>query len=187
MSASLPLAEPRPALLLREAREEDMAAVELIYGYHVRSGLASFEEEAPDLQELLRRRAEVLGRGLPYLVAEQEGRVLGFAYAGPYRTRSAYRYTVEDSVYVDQRALRRGIGRMLLAALIERCTELGYRQMVAVIGDSANESSIAAHRAQGFVEAGRLAAVGYKLGQWVDSVIMQRPLGLGSTTLPERP
>jgi len=186
MSAPLPLAASEPPVLLREAREEDMAAVEMIYGYYVRSGLASFEEEAPDLKELLRRRAEVLGRGLPYLVAEQEDRIVGFAYAGPYRARSAYRFTVEDSIYIDQRMLRRGIGRLLLAALVERCTALGYRQMVAVIGDSANESSVGAHRAHGFTEAGRLSAVGFKLGRWVDCIIMQRPLGAGSSTNPDR-
>lgn len=184
MSAASPQPQARLDISVREAREEDMAAVQEIYGYHVRRGLASFEEVAPDLEELLRRRAEVLKRGLPYLVAELEGRIVAFAYAGPYRTRTAYRYTVEDSVYVDHRALRRGVGRALLAVLIERCTALGYRQMVAVIGDSGNESSIAAHAAMGFQEVGRLPAIGYKLGQWVDSVIMQRALGSGASAPP---
>ncbi len=186
MSTSLPLPQPAPDLLVREAREEDMTAVEQIYGYHVRRGLASFEEVAPDVDELMRRRGEALKRGLPYLVAERRGRIVGFAYAGPYRTRTAYRHTVEDSVYVDHRALRQGIGRALLAALVERCTALGYRQMVAVIGDSGNESSIAAHQALGFSEVGLLSAVGYKLGRWVNCVIMQRALGPGSRTPPER-
>ena len=147
-----------------------MAHIEEIYGHHVRHGLASFEEVAPDLDELRRRRGELLARGLPYLVAELDGEVAGFAYAGPYRTRSAYRYTVEDSVYVDHRALRRGVGRALLRVLIERCTALGYRQMVAVIGDSGNDSSIGAHAAMGFLVAGRLPAIGFKLGRCPPSV-----------------
>jgi L-amino acid N-acyltransferase YncA len=187
MSTPLPGPQPRSPILVREARESDMPAVEAIYRYHVTSGLASFEEVAPDLEELMHRRAEVLKRGLPYLVAERDGRIVGYAYAGPYRTRSAYRHTVEDSVYVDHQALRQGVGRALIAVLIERCAALGYRQMVAVIGDSGNDSSIGAHAALGFREVGRLPAVGFKLGRWVDSVIMQRPLGPGSTTLPGRP
>lgn len=184
MSASSPLPEPRPDVLVRDAREADMPAVVRIYGHHVEHGLASFEERAPDLAELLRRRAEVLGRGLPYLVAERAGGIVGFAYASPYRTRAAYRYSVEDSVYVDHRALRQGVGRALLAVLIERCTALGYRQMVAVIGDSGNEGSMGAHAALGFREIGRLAAIGFKFDRWVDSVFMQRPLGPGSETPP---
>ena len=187
MSTSQPLAEPRPALLVRAVRDADMTAIERIYGHHVGHGLASFEEVAPDLRELMRRRAEVVERGLPYLVAERQGRILGFAYAGSYRPRPGYRHTVEDSVYVDETALRQGIGRTLLAAIIERCTALGYRQMVAVIGDSGNQSSIGAHQALGFREAGRLVAVGYKLGRWVDIVLMQRPLGPGDAAPPERP
>lgn len=186
MSAPSPEPQPRPQILVREAREADMPGIQEIYGHHVRNGLASFEEAAPDLDELRRRRADLIERGLPYLVAELDGRLAGFAYAGPYRTRSAYRYTVEDSVYVDHRALRRGVGRALLGVLIERCTALGYRQMVAVIGDSGNDSSVGAHAAMGFREVGRLPAIGFKLGQWVDSVLMQRPLGPGATAPPER-
>jgi len=186
VSSPQPLAELRGGPLVRAARDEDMSAVVRIYGHHVRHGLASFEEAAPDLAEIMRRRADVVSRGLPYLVAEREGRVLGFASAGPYRPRPGYRHTVEDSVYVDESALRQGIGRALLAAVIARCTELGYRQMVAVIGDSGNASSIGAHLALGFREAGRLASVGYKHARWVDIVIMQRALGPGATTPPER-
>lgn len=183
---SVPSPEPQswPQILVREAREDDMPVIQEIYSHHVRRGLSSFEEVAPDVDELLRRRAEVLKRGLPYLVAERDGEIVGFAYAGPYRTRSAYRYSVEDSVYVDHRALRQGVGRALLGVLIERCTALGYRQMIAVIGDSGNESSIGAHQAMGFREVGRLPAVGFKLRQWVDSVLMQRALGPGSSTAP---
>ncbi len=173
-------------LRVRDSREADMAAVEAIYGDHVRHGFGSFEEEAPGLAEMLRRREEVLSRGLPYLVAEAEGAVLGFAYAGPYRTRSAYRYTVEDSVYVARAALRRGFGRALLGEVVARCAALGYRQMVAVIGDSGNERSIGVHRALGFAEVGRMPSVGYKLGRWVDIVTMQRALGPGDATPPPK-
>jgi phosphinothricin acetyltransferase len=171
-------------LSLRESRESDMPAVQAIYADHVRHGFGSFEEEPPELAEMLRRRADMLGRGLPHVVAEADGAILGFAYAGPYRPRSAYRYTVEDSVYVARAALRRGLGRALLAEIVRRCEELGYRQMVAVIGDSGNERSIGVHRALGFAEVGRLPAVGYKLGRWVDIVIMQRALGTGDGTPP---
>lgn len=186
MRLPAPKPKPRPDIIVREAQDEDMAAIQVIYSHHVRTGLATFEEEPPDEAELKRRRAEVLRRGLPYLVAERNGQVVGFAYAAPYRARSAYRHTVEDSVYVDHRALRRGIGKALLGALIERCAALGYRQMVAVIGDSANDPSLGVHAALGFREVGRLPAVGFKLGQWVDSVLMQLPLGPGSKTLPGR-
>ena len=187
MTRPEPLAEAHSSLVVRPARDDDMGAVARIYGYHVRHGLASFEETAPDCDELMRRRAEVSARGLPYLVAEREGRILGFAYASAYRPRPGYRHTVEDSVYVDESALRQGIGRALLSRVIARCTELGYRQMVAVIGDSGNVSSIGAHLALGFREAGRLQAVGYKHGRWVDVVLMQRALGRGQSAPPERP
>lgn len=185
MSAPLPEPSRRPEILVRDASNADLPCIQEIYGHHVRQGLASFEETTPDMEEIRRRRDDLLARGLPYLVAELDGRVAGFAYAGPYRTRSAYRYSVEDSVYVDHRALRRGVGRALLGVLIERCAALGYRQMVAVIGDSGNDSSIGAHAAMGFQEVGRLPAIGFKLGQWVDSVIMQRALGPGAAAPPD--
>jgi L-amino acid N-acyltransferase YncA len=175
---------PGPAILVRDAREADMAVVQAIYAHHVRHGLGSFEETAPELGELLRRRAELVAQGFPYLVAEIAGEVVGFAYAGPYRSRSAYRFTVEDSVYVSHKALRRGVGRALLRELVDRCTALGYRQIIAVIGDSANERSIGAHSATGFRMVGRLPAVGHKLGRWVDIVLMQRALGPGDATSP---
>jgi L-amino acid N-acyltransferase YncA len=171
---------------VRDSRDGDMEAVRAIYAHHVRNGLGSFEEEAPDLGELTRRRADVLARGLPHLVAEADGVVAGFAYAAPYRPRSAYRFTVEDSVYVAPAALRRGLGRALLAELVVRCAALGYRQMVAVIGDSDNAGSVGVHRALGFAEAGRLPAVGFKFERWVDIVLMQRALGPGDASLPER-
>ena len=171
---------------VRDSREEDLPIIREIYAHHVAYGFGTFEEEPPDLAELSRRRAEVLSRGLPHLVAEAEGAVQGFAYAGPYRSRSAYRFTLEDSVYVAPAALRRGLGRSLLAELIARCAALGYRQMVAVIGDSGNERSIGVHRALGFDEVGRLPAIGFKLGRWIDIVLMQRALGPGQTTQPDR-
>jgi L-amino acid N-acyltransferase YncA len=183
-------ASPAQSLIIRPSREADMAAVHRIYAHHVMHGFGSFEEEPPDLAELMRRRAEYLSRRLPYLVAELDGRadaerrIVGYAYAGPYRTRSAYRFTVENSIYVDPAQTGRGIGRKLLAELIAQCTALGFRQMIAVIGDSANVASIGLHESEGFVRAGTLRSVGFKFGRWVDSVIMQRPLGSGDSAPP---
>jgi phosphinothricin acetyltransferase len=153
-----------------------MAQVETIYAHHVRHGAASFEEEPPPLGEIERRRADVLGRGLPYLVAEREGRVVGYSYATPYRARSAYRFTIENSVYVAHQLGRAGIGRALLAALIARCETGEWHQMIAVIGDSHNAASIGLHAKLGFRPIGTLRAVGFKFGRWVDSVLMQREL-----------
>ena len=170
---------------VRDSTEADLDAIEAIYAHHVTHGLGSFEETPPSRQELGRRRADVLARGLPYLVAmDGSGRVLGYAYAGPYRTRSAYRHTVENSVYVAPAAARRGVGRRLLAALIARCEALGLRQMVAVIGDSGNAGSIGLHESLGFRRVGTLEAIGWKHGRWVDSVLMQRALGAGGNTPP---
>jgi phosphinothricin acetyltransferase len=174
-------------LTVRAAEADDVPAIQAIYAHHVLHGIASFEEEPPDHAEMSRRRADVLARGLPYLVAEDRpgsGAILGFAYAGPYRARPAYRYALEDSVYVLPGKGGRGIGSALLGALIERCAALGYRQMIAVIGDSANASSIRLHARHGFRNVGVLASVGFKHGRWVDSVFMQRALGPGDETLP---
>jgi phosphinothricin acetyltransferase len=166
--------------LVRDATEVDLATVQSIYAWHVLNGLASFEEQPPALDEITRRWRDVRARSLPYLVAEHEARVVGYAYASPYRARSAYRFTVEDSVYLDRGSYGRGIGRALLTELIQRCERLGFAQMIAVIGDSANAASIALHGAMGFARAGLLSAVGFKHGRWVDSVIMQRPLGVSA-------
>jgi len=171
---------------IRDARPEDLADIARIYAHHVLTGLASFEEVPPDAQEHLRRYHVVLARHLPYIVAEIEGAVRGYAYAMPYRDRSAYRYAVEDSVYVDADWVRRGIASSLMVALIERCAGAGMRQMIAVIGDSANQGSIGLHARHGFRPAGTLPSVGYKFGRWVDSVIMARPLGDGDRTDPPR-
>lgn len=163
--------------VVRDLREEDIASVQAIYAFHVLHGLASFEEEAPPVEELARRHAEISARGLPYLVAERDGEVIGYSYAAPYRARSAYRFTVENSVYVDHRLQRSRVGSALLSTLIARCGAGGWRQMIAVIGDSANIASIALHQRLGFQMAGTLHAVGYKFGRWIDSVLMQRALG----------
>jgi L-amino acid N-acyltransferase YncA len=172
-------------MLVRDARDGDMVEIQTIYAHHVLHGTASFEEEAPPLAEMLRRRAEVLARGLPYLVAEREGEVVGYSYATPYRTRSAYRYSVENSVYVSHARQRAGIGHALLTELIARCEQGDWRQMIAVIGDSAHAASIGLHARLGFRTVGTLEAVGFKFGRWLDSVLMQRPLGAGSVEMRE--
>jgi len=169
---------------VRASGEADLSAVVAIYAHHVLNGLASFETEPPDEREMRRRRDDVLARGLPYLVAERDGAVVGYGYAAPFRTRPAYRYTVEDSVYVHRDHVAHGIGRALLDALIAACERAGLRQMIAVIGDSANVASIALHERCGFTRAGLLAASGFKFGRWVDTVLMQRALGEGDRSAP---
>lgn len=163
-------------LTIRPATAADAPALARIYGWHVLHGAGTFEEAPPDATEMAARWAKVAGAGWPYLVAEIDGAVAGFAYAAPYRDRSGYRFTAEDSVYVAPGAQGRGVGRALLTAVLEACAARGVRQMVAAIGDSANAASIALHRAQGFEPAGVLKAVGYKHGRWLDVVFMQRTL-----------
>ena len=163
-------------MLLRDAHDDDMGAIQAIYAHHVLHGTASFEEEPPPLAEMQRRRADVLARGLPYLVAEVDGRIAGYSYATPYRARSAYRFSIENSVYVAHGRVRAGIGRALLSALIRRCEQGPWRQMIAVIGDSANAASIGLHAELGFRNVGTLHDVGFKFGRWLDSVLMQRAL-----------
>ena len=169
---------------IRPATEADAAAIGAIYGHHVLHGLGTFEEAPPADAEIARRIGAVLANGLPYLVAEQAGAVIGFAYAAPFRPRAAYRYTVEDSVYIAPQAIGKGVGKALVAELIALCEGLGLRQMVAVIGDSGNAGSIGLHRALGFQDAGVGAAFGYKHGRWVDVVWMQRALNEGSAVPP---
>ncbi len=171
-------------MLVRPAAAQDLPAIHSIYAYHVLHGLASFEEVPPPLEEMRRRYDEVTRQGLPYLVAEENGEVQGYGYCTLYRTRSAYRHTLEDSIYVKPAMQRKGIGKALLAELIARCTALNYRQVIAVIGDSANAASIAVHASLGFVRAGNLRSSGYKFGRWVDTVLMQLPLGDGDGTKP---
>lgn len=175
----------QPTFFIRPAAAAHFDAIQRIYAHHVLHGLASFEETPPDAAELTRRWRVIADAGLPYLCATDSGSALaGYAYAGPYRPRSAYRFTVEDSVYVAPGQAGRGIGRALLRQLVEICTDLGKRQMIAVIGDSGNAASIALHRACGFEMIGTFQAIGFKHGRWVDSVLMQRALGAGSTAKP---
>ena len=163
---------------------EDLPAIHAIYAHHVLKGLASFEEAPPSLEEIRRRYDEVLGRGLPWLVADFGGIVAGYGYCTLYRERSAYRYAVEDSVYVRPDMQGKGVGSGILAALIGRCEALGYRQVIAVIGDSANAASVDLHASFGFLRVGTLRSAGFKFGRWVDSVLMQRPLGPGDASQP---
>jgi L-amino acid N-acyltransferase YncA len=172
-------------MIFRAAARTDLPAVAAIYGEAVLNGLGTFEEEPPAEAEMGQRMAAIQARGLPYLVAEIDGVVQGFAYAAPFRLRAAYRYTVEDSVYVSPAAKGQGLGKALLAALIEACEAMGLRQMIAVIGDSGNAGSIGAHQSLGFAHAGLFRDIGYKHGRWVDVVIMQRILNDGAESPPD--
>lgn len=172
------------AIVVRDARVAELEAVREIYAPYVLRGTATFEAEVPGVPELIARRAGVIAAGLPYLVAEEAGEIVGYAYAACYRPRPAYRHTVEDSIYVREGRAGRGIGRVLLTGLILRCEAGPWRQMIAVIGDSANRGSIGLHRTLGFRPVGTLAAVGFKLGRWVDTVLMQRELGAGAAIPP---
>jgi L-amino acid N-acyltransferase YncA len=163
-------------VMIRPAVASDMDAITLIYAHHVNHGTGSFETEAPDRTEMARRWSEVEARGLPWLVADDDGDVGGYAYASPYRARPAYRHTVEDSIYVRADRLGTGLGKLLMPALITAAQACGMRQMIAVIGDSANKSSITLHRRFGFDDAGLLRDVGFKFGRWLDTVFMQRSL-----------
>ena len=169
---------------VRPALPADLDAVHAIYAHHVLKGLASFEEVPPPREEIARRYEDVVGKGLPWLVAQYGDRVVGYGYCAHYRTRSAYRYSLEDSVYVHPEMHGRGIGGAILVELIRRCEGLGYRQLIAVIGDSAHAASINLHAAAGFLRVGTLRSVGFKFGRWVDSVVMQRPLGPGDANSP---
>ena len=173
------------SFLIRDSSAADIPAITAIYAHWVTHGLASFEVEPPDPTEMARRRDAVLAAGFPYLVAEAPEGLLGYAYASAYRARPAYRFSVENSVYVAPGAGRRGIGLALMEEVIAQCTGAGFRQMVAVIGDSGNAASIALHKRAGFTTAGLLKAAGWKHGRWVDSVLMQRPLGAGAEAPPE--
>jgi L-amino acid N-acyltransferase YncA len=172
------------AILIRAAAEIDIPAITSIYRVEVLHGVATFELDPPSEAEMERRFRAIVEAGYPYLVADLGATVVGFAYASAYRARPAYRFTVENSIYVTPLAQRRGVGRALLTELIGRATSGGYQQMVAVIGDSSNAASIQLHRAAGFTFAGVLHDVGYKHGRWLDSVLMQRPLGPGSGVAP---
>jgi phosphinothricin acetyltransferase len=170
---------------IRPSTEADLPAIRAIYADSVLTATGTFELTPPDLAEMARRRAAVIALGLPHLAAEDEGRLLGFAYAGPFRPRPAYRFTVEDSVYVAAEARGRGVGKALLQALIARCEALGMRRMLAVIGDSANTGSIALHRGCGFTGESIAPGVGWKFNRWLDVVTMHRALGPGAAEPPQ--
>lgn len=172
-------------MLLRDCTREDIPAVTAIYAHHVLHGTASFEEVPPTVEEMIARYEAVRALGTPYIVAEIDGLIRGYTSASLYRARSAYRYTLENAVYVHATARRSGIGRALLSELLPQCEALGYRQMIAVIGDSANHASIGLHAAMGFERVGFLPSVALKFGRWLDSILMQRALGAGNASLPD--
>ncbi|MDU8944814.1 GNAT family N-acetyltransferase [Ovoidimarina sediminis] len=173
------------AVTIREAREDDIASVAAIYADAVLTGFGTFETTPPSEEEMAKRYTALASAGHPYLVAEMEGVVVGYAHAGPYRPRPAYRNTVECSVYVEKESKRRGIGKKLLEALLEASEEKGFRQIVAVIGDSGNTASVALHASCGFAHVGTLRSVGRKHGRWLDTVIAQRPLGRADSADPD--
>ena len=170
------------ALSIHPCAEEDIPAIQAIYAHYVATNLATFELEPPGVPQMQARRADILRGGYPYLVARLDGEVAGYAYGSAWRSRPAYRYTVEDSIYVAPGMRRSGVGGALLRELIGQCAQRGFRQMVAVVGNSANTGSLRVHEAQGFSLVGTLGCVGYKFGQWVDTVLMQRPLGDGAAS-----
>jgi len=169
---------------IRAATEADLPAITSIYEHAVRFGTATFELDPPDLAEMTRRFRALADGQFPYLAAELDGAVIGYAYVGPYRPRPAYRFSVENSVYFDPKAQGRGIGKLIMQELIAQSERRGFRQMVAVIGDSANVASIGVHRATGFRMIGTCENVGFKFGRWLDTVMMQRDLGEGARTVP---
>lgn len=171
--------------LIRPSREDDVAAIAAIYAHHVLHGTGTFETEAPTEADMAARRTDVLSRNLPYLVAERDGQVLGFAYCNWFKPRPAYRFSAEDSIYLAEAARGQGIGSQLLAALSQAAEAAGVRKLIAVIGDSANTGSIRVHQSQGFTHVGVLKDSGWKFGQWRDVVLMDKVLGAGSTTAPE--
>ena len=171
-------------LLIRPATPADLPGITAVYGWNVLHGTGTFELEAPGIDEMARRLAEVCGKGLPWLVAQRGAALLGYAYANTFRPRPAYRFCLEDSVYLAPDAVGHGIGRVLLAELLARCETAGARQMLAVIGDSANAASIALHRAFDFEPAGTLRAAGWKFERWLDVVLMQKSLGHGRAAAP---
>ena len=172
------------ALLIRPSLDADLPAITAVYAWNVEHGTGTFELEAPALADMAARRDDVVSKGLPWLVAERGGQVLGYAYANHFRPRRAYRFCLEDSIYLAEAAQGLGVGKLLLAELLSRCEAQGARQMLAVIGDSANAGSIGVHRALGFEHTGLLKASGWKFGRWLDVVIMQRSLGLGHSADP---
>lgn len=181
----MPPTTAQPEIIVRATTVQDMLAIQRIYTFYVLNSLATFEQRPPSIEELTNRRATILGADLPYVAAELDGIVVGYAYASLFRPRAAYLHTLEDSVYVADGLMGRGIGRALLGTLISRCEAGSWRQIVAVIGDIQNVASIALHERFGFHRVGVLKSVGFKLGRWVDTILMQRALGAGDSSLPE--
>lgn len=171
-------------LLIRPSHDQDLPQIAAIYAHHVLHGTGTFETDPPSVNDMSTRRADVLGKGLPYLVAEQDGVVVGFAYGNWFKPRPAYRFSVEDSIYLAPDLHRKGLGRALLAELLTRFEAAGIRKVMAIIGDSANAGSVGVHRALGFTQVGVVESCGWKLGAWRDIVIMQKTLGAGGTTPP---
>ena len=170
--------------IIRASLDADIAAITAIYSHHVLNSTGTFETEAPSVQDMTSRRADVLGKGLPYLVAVDGNQVVGFAYGNWFKPRPAYRYSVEDSIYLASGQTGKGIGRALLAELMARCEAVGIRKIMAIVGDSANAASVGVHLALGFEQVGKIDACGWKFGAWRDIVIMQKKLGLGDTQPP---
>ncbi len=173
-------------LRIRASLPDDLVAITQIYAHHVLNSTGTFEIDPPSLADMTQRRADVLAKGLPHLVAEDQGEVIGFAYCNWFKPRPAYRFSAEDSIYLAPQAHRRGIGRALLAELVQQAEAVGVRKLIAVIGDSGNAASIGVHRGAGFAMVGTLASCGWKFGRWLDVVMMDRALGEGDTTPPER-
>jgi L-amino acid N-acyltransferase YncA len=171
--------------LIRPSRDEDIAAITAIYRHHVLTGTGTFEIDPPSEADMLARRADVLGKGLPYLVVEDAGQVLGFAYCNWFRPRAAFRFSAEDSIYMAPSTHQKGLGRALLAELCRHAEGVGVRKMIAVIGDSANAGSIGVHRSLGFTDAGSVTSCGWKFDRWLDMVFMEKPLGAGDATAPQ--
>ena len=184
MSAGAPAPDTRPTVVIRPSTEQDVPVMLDIYTHHIQRGIGDLVVEPADPDDIRKRRKNMLRKRLPHLAAECDGRIVGYAYAVPFRKRPAYRYTVKHSIYIHPDFVGLGIGRRLLAALVESCAAAGYRQMIGYI-DAANAASIRLHEAAGFREVGRLPAVGFKFGHWTDSILMQCPLGAGSDALPE--
>jgi phosphinothricin acetyltransferase len=174
-------------VLLRPSQAADIPAITALYAHHVLHGTGTFELEPPDEADMARRHADVTGKGLPWMVAQDASGVIGYAYANHFRPRRAYRFCLEDSIYLAPAAQGRGVGRLLLAELMARCEALGARQMLAVIGDAANAGSIGVHRSLGFEHTGVLKASGWKFGRWLDVILMQKALGTGAATDPVDP
>ena len=171
--------------IIRPSRDDDVAAIAAIYRHHVLHGTGTFEIDPPSEADMVGRRSDVLSKGLPWLIAEDRGQVLGYAYCNWFKPRPAYRFSAEDSIYLAEAARGQGVGSQLLAALSQAAETAGVRKLIAVIGDSANAGSVGVHRAQGFAHVGVLKDCGWKFGRWLDVVLMEKSLGAGSTTAPE--